>query len=77
MTVIINNDIFYSFFPQRGSAGQSSAAASTSHSTSVTQTLKDTFQKQAASSQKASDLFCTVLIHFFLYLFNVDFAVFC
>ena len=57
MTVIINNDIFYSFFSQRGSAGQSSAAATTSHSTTVTQTLKDTFQKQAASSQKANDLF--------------------
>ena len=53
----------YSFFSQRGSAGQSSAGANTSHSTSVTQTLKDTFQKQAASSQKASDLFGTVLIH--------------
>ena len=33
MTVIINNDMFYLFFPQRGSADQSSAAASKSHST--------------------------------------------
>ena len=66
MTVIINNDTFYSFFSQRGSAGQSSATATTSHSASVMQTLKDTFQKQAASSQKANDLFCTVLIHSFI-----------
>ena len=40
MTIIINNDIFSSFFSQRQSAGQSNAAATTSHSTSVTQTLK-------------------------------------
>ena len=67
MTVIINNDMFSSFFSQRGSAGQWSAAANTSHSTSVTlKTLKDMFQKQA------NDLFCTVLLK----LFNVDFAVF-
>ena len=66
MTAIINNDMFSSFFSQRGSAGQWSAAANTSRSTSVMQTLKDTFQKQAASSQKANDLFCTVLIHSFI-----------
>ena len=60
------------FFSQRGSAGQSSAAATMSHSTSVRQTLKDTFQKQAAISQKATYLFCTVLIHSFV--LDVDFV---
>lgn len=67
MTVIINNYIFYSLFSQRGSAGQSSAPATTSQSTLVTQTVKDAFQKQAAyapSSQKANDL--NAAISFFI-----------
>ena len=67
MTVIINNYIFYLFFSQRGSAGQSSAAATTLHSALVMQTVKDAFQKQAAyalSSQKANDL--NAAISFFI-----------
>ena len=46
---------------------QSVSAGTTSNSTSVTQTLKDMFQKQAASSQKASFLFS--ILHSFDTLF--------